>query len=53
MDASTQERAITELIALWVDIYFVQGKDCVAMNLASQRIKYRQHEASETFVIVY
>ena len=33
MDASTQERAIKGLIALWEDIYFVQGKDNVAARL--------------------
>ena len=33
MDTITQERAIKGLIALWEDIYFVQGKDNVASRL--------------------
>ncbi len=33
MDANTQERAITGLIALWEDIYFVQGKESIAAKL--------------------
>ena len=33
MEASTQDKAIEGLIALWEDIYFVQGKERVASRL--------------------
>lgn len=33
MDTNTQERAIKGLIALWEDIYFVQGKERIASRL--------------------